>query len=54
MMNQITDWFSGVHYHGLFRGAVQAALRLAYLRGIFDGFLLGAVLVLIISRRRNA
>jgi hypothetical protein len=49
-MNELTDWLGDIHYNGMFAGTVVAALRLVYWRGIFDGFIAGAVVVLILKR----
>lgn len=52
-MNAITDWMSGVYYKGHFAAVVMDAIRLAYNRGLFDGFVAGSLLVLILKRDRS-
>lgn len=54
-MNELTDWLSGIQtWHGPFSAATMAAIRLVYQRGLFDGFVAGVLLVLILKRDRGS
>jgi hypothetical protein len=52
-INGVTDWLAGINYHGIFSGPIISALRLIYMRGIFDGFIAGAIIVLIFHKGKK-
>lgn len=53
-MDAVYDWLSGVTYTGRFAATVMDCVRLAYQRGCFDGFVAGALLVLILKRDKGS